>query len=363
MPEFPVSEADTAPRVFLSYSRGDLEFVRRLSLDLQNQGVFVDFDVADVDPSNVAAGISAEDEWWKRLEEMITRAQIVVFVVSRRSITSRVCDEEVAFAQANAKRIIPIAVGQVDFGSLPPRLATLNIAIRFQGLDDSAYPAAVDRLLAVIRLDVKWYRTAADMSIAAHKWNTLGRLREGLPAGIELQALQEWAARRPSTAPAHSELVLAYLNACQEAEFERAATFEAERSRYLELMEVVRPMLEAEIELRQSLQPSTHMGVRREQEVELERVKSLLCNTWHPSPAEFEQSTGADDGYAEIFRFPCCGKYVQDFLSTGSSDPPHQFRSDGCAMIPERLRHAARTRSNPFVPMLVGHKKKSPQAN
>ena len=131
---------------------------------------------------------------------------------------------------------------------------------------------------------------------------------------------------------------------------------EAERERYLELIEVVRPMLEAEIRVREAQAPSSHPGVRQEQEVELERVRSLLGDRWHPSAAKHVASTGAMEGYAEIFVFPCCNKMVRDFLSTGEGDPPLQFRSDGCRDIPPSLQHSQRRRGNPFRPVIVSQR-------
>jgi hypothetical protein len=343
--------ADSNPSVFISYSPKDLA-VKRLSADLNAAGTFCDFDVTDSDPNNVVAGISAEDEWWKRLQEMITRAHVVVFVVSLHSSQSRVCDEEVAFPLANAKRVVAVTYGSVDLSALPPRLSALNIVIHFGDGLEPGYTQASNQLATVIRLDVHWHRKAADAGVAARKWDAHGRGDEALARGAELRALNTWAARRPTSAPPHSELVLAYLNACQESEADSVATFDAERARYLELMEVAKPILEQEILAREAESPADHLGVRREQEVELERLKSLLGDRWHPLTAKHVTSTSARDGYAEVFRFPCCDKTVLDFSSLGEGDPPNQFRADGCEQIPVRLQHGLWNRSNPFRPLL-----------
>src|SRR5688572_24998721 len=93
-------------RVFLSYSRKDTGFVQWLSSELGQRGCQVDYDLSVEDLDNVHLGISAEDAWWARLEEMITTSQVVVFVVSPDSARSHICDEEIAFAQALRKRII-----------------------------------------------------------------------------------------------------------------------------------------------------------------------------------------------------------------------------------------------------------------
>jgi hypothetical protein len=350
------SDNDSRPRLFLSYSRKDLGFVERLANDLDSRGCLCDYDVVGTDPDNVLLGISPEDDWWRRLQEMLTRAHVVVFVLSPQSLRSKVCDEEVAFALSNGKRVIPVTFGAVDVAILPPRLSALNVAIHFGNGEDSQYGQALTKLARVAQLDVAWNRTAADVSIAAHRWNAHGRGQEALVLGSELQALQRWASTRPAAAPPHSELVLAYLTACQQAEDDRVAMLEAERERYLELIEVVRPMLEAEIRVREAQPPSIHPGIRREQEVELERVRSLLGSRWHPSAAKHVASTGATEGYAEIFVFPCCNKIVRDFLSTGEGDPPLQFRSDGCRDIPPSLQHSQRRRSNPFQPLIVSQR-------
>lgn len=349
----PGADGGPAPRTFLSYTRKDLAFVQRLSHDLNDHGCFCDYDVVEVDPRNILAGISPEDEWWKRLQDMIVRAQVVVFVLSSHSLHSKVCDEEVGFALSSGKRVVAVTYGTIDITLLPPRLSALNIAIHFGVGEGPTYEQSLQKLVSVVHLDVAWHRFAADVAVAANKWNVLGRGREALMRGAELQALQEWASRRPASAGPFSELVLAYLSACHEAETVRVAELEAERERFLEVMEVVTPMLEAEVQAREALPASSHPGVRKEEEVELERVRSLLGKRWHPSAARHVASTGATEGYAEIFIFPCCNKMVRDFLSTGEGDPPLQFRADGCKDIPSSLQHSRRTRSNTFRPVIV----------
>jgi hypothetical protein len=55
-------------RVFLSYSRKDADFTRRLAETLTVRGYAPDYDQSARDPANIDTGISAEDEWWQRLE-------------------------------------------------------------------------------------------------------------------------------------------------------------------------------------------------------------------------------------------------------------------------------------------------------
>ena len=66
-------------RVFLSYSRKDDAFTRRLAAALEARGYAPDFDQSARDPAN--AGIAPEDEWWPRLKHMIAADEAMVFIV------------------------------------------------------------------------------------------------------------------------------------------------------------------------------------------------------------------------------------------------------------------------------------------
>jgi hypothetical protein len=127
-------------RVFLSYSRKDADFTRRLAQALSARGYAPNYDQSARDPANIESGIAAEDEWWQRLKEMIAAADAMVFIVSPDSATSKVCDEEIAYARNLGKRIIPIRRRPIDFAKAPPRLSALNVKIEF--IDDGEAAAA-----------------------------------------------------------------------------------------------------------------------------------------------------------------------------------------------------------------------------
>ena len=118
-------------RVFLSYSRMDSGFTDRLAEALAEMGYTPDFDRSGYDPANIDSGISAQDQWWQRLQQMIARADVIVFIVSPDSAGSRVCDEEIAYAQGLGKRIIPILRRPIDFSKAPPRLSAHNVKLDF----------------------------------------------------------------------------------------------------------------------------------------------------------------------------------------------------------------------------------------
>jgi hypothetical protein len=83
------ASGEAKAKVFISYSRTDLEFAKRLDSTLNERGFEVFIDLSGIAPSEL---------WWKRLKELITQADTVIFVLSPEAVDSKVCKEEVAYA-------------------------------------------------------------------------------------------------------------------------------------------------------------------------------------------------------------------------------------------------------------------------
>src|ERR1700730_10454752 len=98
---------DSAPKakVFISYSRKDIEFADHLETALKARGFEPLIDRTD---------IYALEEWWKRIEALIGSADTVVFVLSPDSVASDVARKEVAFAASLNKRFAPIVCRRID---------------------------------------------------------------------------------------------------------------------------------------------------------------------------------------------------------------------------------------------------------
>jgi hypothetical protein len=83
------ANGETKANVFISYSRKDIAFVDRLAIALEAQGIA---------PSIDRTEIYAFEEWWKRIEVLISAADTIVFVLSPAAATSEICRKELAFA-------------------------------------------------------------------------------------------------------------------------------------------------------------------------------------------------------------------------------------------------------------------------
>ncbi len=216
---------DARTRVFLSYSRKDSGLVGRIAEALMAAGFLADFDQASHDPHNVSAGISAEDEWWKRLQEMIAAADVMVFLVSPDSAESKVCDEEIAYARALGKRIIAVLARPVDFAKAPPRLAALNVRIDFSE-GGPGFEAAFSALTSALEMNVIWHREGRKYLARVQEWDSEGRPRSQLLREGAVEEAERWALARPRNEPEPGELFLAWI-AASRAQIKRDAAVRA----------------------------------------------------------------------------------------------------------------------------------------
>src|SRR5712671_8132790 len=101
-------------RVFISYSRRDIAFVDRLEAALKAR---------NFEPLVDRTDIYAFEDWWKRIEALIVRADTVVFVLSPDSAASDVARKEIAFAASLNKRFAPILLRPVTSAAVPEAVA------------------------------------------------------------------------------------------------------------------------------------------------------------------------------------------------------------------------------------------------
>src|ERR1700691_4056497 len=103
--------------IFISYSRKNMAFADRLEGALKTRGF---------EPLIDREEIYAFEDWWKRIEALIGRADTIVFVLSPDSVASEVCGKEVAHALALNKRFAPIVCRRPDDNAIPEALRRLN---------------------------------------------------------------------------------------------------------------------------------------------------------------------------------------------------------------------------------------------
>jgi len=193
--------------VFISYSRVDGQFVDQLHDALKKIGrdTWVDW-------RSIPAGARWEDEIFAGIEA----ADNFVFIITPESVSSPMCQREVAHASGNSKRIISVLYREV--AALPPLLKP------FQAIPYSkcGFEETFDRLIAAIDIDPDWERMHSHVLTRAKEWVREKKDSSFLLRGSDLRRAEEWSstsaasgARRPTT------LESQYVDASLQAERKR----------------------------------------------------------------------------------------------------------------------------------------------
>ena len=191
--------AEPKAKIFLSYSRKDMAFVDRLEPALKARGF---------EPLIDRVEIYAFEDWWKRIEALIGRADTVVFVLSPDAIASEVCAKEVAHAADLNKRFAPIVCRRADDSAIPDALRRLNF-IFFD--DPQKFDLSLDRLTDALQTDIGWIRRHTAYGEAARQWSATGRPGGLLLRSPVLEEAEHWIASRPANAPAPTEETQAFI--------------------------------------------------------------------------------------------------------------------------------------------------------
>ncbi len=191
--------------IFISYSRRDKEFVRRLgeALAAQERVAWVDW-----------KDIPLTAEWQQEILTNIEAADSFVFVLSPDSAASFNCRKEIDHAAANNKRMVPILYRSVPDNDVPETLA------RFQRIDlseESLFDAGFAGLVKALDTDLPWVQMHTRLLTRAKEWERQARDTSFLLRGKDLRDAEQWIARRAEHEPKPTPLQVQYLQLSRRA--------------------------------------------------------------------------------------------------------------------------------------------------
>jgi formylglycine-generating enzyme required for sulfatase activity len=201
------AEATHAPdhkpkaKIFISYSRKDMSFADRFDAALKARGF---------EPLIDREEIYAFEDWWKRIQALIGRADTVVFVLSPDAVQSEVALKEVAYAASLNKRFAPIVCRRVEDSAVPDALRRLNF-IFFD--DPERFEVSADTLANALESDINWIRQHTEFGEAERRWSSAGRPNGLLLQSPTLDLAEYWLASRPRNAPEPTEEIRSYVTA------------------------------------------------------------------------------------------------------------------------------------------------------
>lgn len=200
-----VTAAKEVPTVFLSYSRRDIDFVDRLDADLQARGIKTLVDRAEIEVGEL---------WFKRIKDLISQAETVIFVLSPDSAKSKICADEVDYGKRLGKRFIPVVAHRENLPQIPEALSELNYV--YLDIPES-YDSQLDRLVHAVKTDLEWVRTHAELGRLAEEWSAERQPRALLLRTTRLRSAEAWAGNRPANAQLPTENTRALITASRGA--------------------------------------------------------------------------------------------------------------------------------------------------
>jgi hypothetical protein len=212
-------------RVFISYSRDDLDFADQLVTALELVGF---------DPTIDRHGIGGGEAWQSRLGALILESDTVVFVVSPSSARSEICGWEVDEAFRLGKRILPVVAKPLAGVAPPQKLQDLNYVFFYPEprSPGSGFGSGLSKLVAALNSDLGWIREHTRLLERATEWDLGGRPVSRLLSGSDIVHAKAWAGQRPKDAPEPTTRHLDYIRASEQEEASRA---NAERQRLDEM--------------------------------------------------------------------------------------------------------------------------------
>lgn len=212
-------------RIFISYSRKDIDFVIQLAGKLKNKKYFAYFDLGG-DIKNVEGGLAPSDIWWEQLKQDITSADVVIFVVSPDSANSKVCGKEIEWAQQQGKRLIPIIWKPISFENGPKQLTALNLVLPFseeaaaKHFPFKGFKDSFQKLCKTIDTDIEWFREGRHYLTLAQRWKNANYAKAQLLRIEAVNTAEIWAAKKPNVAPLPAEVIFEFFKASREKEQE-----------------------------------------------------------------------------------------------------------------------------------------------
>jgi Tol biopolymer transport system component len=226
--------------VFISYSRKNSDFVRRLHQGLAQlqRDAWVDFE-----------DIPLTADWWQEICAGIESAQTFVFVITPDSLASPVCHLEVAHAVSHNKRVLPIVHRESDekeaFSALAAIIPDDNLKNTLAGREIAAlarenwntiarhnwlffrenddFNPAFEQLIAAIDTDLDHLRLHTRLLVRAREWESKARDNSFLLTGEAINEAENWLTEAISKEPLPTALHTAYLNESRIAEQARQA--------------------------------------------------------------------------------------------------------------------------------------------
>lgn len=198
--------------VFISYSRKDTDFARRLFESLKGTGREVWADWED---------IPLTADWWSEIQAGIDGSDAFVFIISPDSVASDVCRQEIQYAVDRHKRFIPVLYRDLSKDDQPKTHAMVNSHnwIFFRESED--YGAAFNKLVSALETDLSHVRMHTRLLVRASEWKNRNKASGFLMNEAEVEEAEAWLSQSGGKQPRPTEIQADYILASRKQQILR----------------------------------------------------------------------------------------------------------------------------------------------
>lgn len=188
--------------VFISYSRADSDFARKINENLQIQGMITWFD-----QENIETG----EDFQAAIYQGITNSENFLFIISPNAVLSPYAANEIEYATKLNKRFVAVLYREVPPSALHPSIVNVQwIDFRRRGGD---FLANFGDLVRVLVSDPAHVQIHTRLLVKAGEWEQSGRDDSFLLRGKDLSQGLEWLAQAENKTPVPTPLHRAYVEA------------------------------------------------------------------------------------------------------------------------------------------------------
>ena len=172
---------ESSIEVFISYSRANSDFARKINEALQIQGKTTWFD-----QESIASGANFQQEIYRGIEN----SHNFLFIISPDSVNSKYCADEVEYAQKMHKRLITILYEKTPSELIHPTLAKIQW-INFKKNEQDFY-SNFSELIRTLDTDREYVSSHTKWSERAKEWEQKEKNDDLLLRGSEFAVAEQW---------------------------------------------------------------------------------------------------------------------------------------------------------------------------
>jgi len=208
--------AEKKSKVFISYSRKNKAFVRKLNAALDEAGLDAWVDWDDI-PLTV--------DWMAEITNSIVSSDAFLFVMSPDSLGSEYCLKELELALEGNKKIIPVVYYEpAKRQKVHQKLASSNWV--FMRPKKEKFKEVLPKLIEAIFTDFDWVSNHTRLSQRAAEWTIKERNASYLLQGSDLDEAEKWMTESTTNQDRHvTPLQAEYIRASRENAIRRQRNF------------------------------------------------------------------------------------------------------------------------------------------